>query len=273
MPRRTIYFAKLTSGAQVTLADRGSFHDTILEALDPQHKVERYGRTWRFSRPIDQVEFVLGKLGFTHEGEQEQTDYDEEAEDFVTALAPARQTFFSHFVVDIVAEVVAFEDRGRLIRRQSFLGAFDGLLEAAGLNVTVEPLTDPASLREWAASVERVVRIRASVRNPNPGWVDDAGAVRQLVEETDAESVDVTAKASQDHGLNVGAQWVDGALHQISEEGQGTMSAIGVRGEKESRWTSGQRVRSEELEESPQDASETIWSRIVDMLRGVYDRG
>lgn len=272
MPRRTVYFAKVTRGAQVTMADRASFHDTILEALDPQHKVERYGRTWRFSRPIDQVEFILGKLGFTHEGEQEQTDYDEDAKDFVTALAPARQTFFSHFVIDTAAEVVAFEDRGRLIRRQSFMGAFDGLLEAAGLNVAVDALTDPASLREWAESVERVVRIRATVQNPNPGWVDDAGAVRQLIEETDAESVDVTAKASQEHGLNVGARWVDGALQQISAEGQGSMSAIGVRGERESRWTSGQRVRSEELEESPQDASETIWSRIVDILRGVYDR-
>ena len=142
MPRRTVYFAKVTRGAQVTMADRASFRDAILEALDPQHKVERYGRTWRFSRPIDQVEFILGKLGFTHEGEQEQTDYDEDAKDFVTALAPARQTFFSHFVIDTAAEVVAFEDRGRLIRRQSFMGAFDGLLEAAGLNVAVDALTD-----------------------------------------------------------------------------------------------------------------------------------
>jgi hypothetical protein len=33
MPRRTVSFAKINRGAEVTLADRGSFHDTLLEAM------------------------------------------------------------------------------------------------------------------------------------------------------------------------------------------------------------------------------------------------
>lgn len=156
------------------LLDQTFRHD-ILAAIDPGLKATRYGRRWRFARPVEAEGVVLGKLGFTHEGEEPLTEYDEEKQDFVTALAPARQTHFSHFVVDTDAEVMAFEDRGTLIRRQSFAGAFESLLQEGGFDASLDVLTDPASLREWAQTV-RVTRIHATVRNPNPGWVDDAGA-------------------------------------------------------------------------------------------------
>jgi len=247
------------------------FAPDLLLALDPDKTVSRYGRTWRCSRPIDaDGQFILGKLGFTHEGAEERTEYDETTKDFVTAVALAEETFFSHFVIDATTELIAFEERGALIRRQSFIGAFHSLLGESGLIATVEPLGDPASLSEWAASVERVTRLHAIVKNPNPGWVEDAGALRELVLQTDAESVDVTVKASPGAGLNVGAAWIGGAFQQISLEGQGAMAATGLRGEQESRWTSGQRLRSDSLQEQPTDDSNTIWAALKAKLRSIH---
>lgn len=261
-----MYFAKVTRAAQLKLEDR-DFGADLLRAINPSHKVIRYGRLWRFARPAEVDGFILGKLGFTHEGEEQRTEYDERAQDFVTDMAPASQTYFSHWVADVATEVLAFEDRGRLIRRQSFIGAFQGLTEIADFDASVELLSDPTSLGAWAATVERVLRIRAVVHNPNPGWVRDAGAIRQLVVETDAESADITVKAAPEAGLNVTAEWVSGALQQISHEGQGTMTAMGVRHGRESRWTLGDRPRMEKLDEDLEDESATIWSKIIELLR------
>ncbi len=275
MSRRIIDFAKITRAKQMRLANTADFHSDLLRAIDPANTVTRFGRTWRFSRPVDQDgAFLLGKLGFTHLGEEQRSDYDETKQDFVTAMAPARQTFFSHFVVDTNKEVIAFEERGRLIKRRSFLGAFSGLLVAADFEARVEVLTDPAALREWAETVTRVVRLQTTVRNPNPGWVRDAGAIRQLVEETDAESAAVTVKAAPGAGINVTAPWIEEALQQITAEGQGTMSALGIRPDgHEDRWTSGQRPRSDSLEEDVADDSGTIWQRLVGRLRANFHDG
>ena len=269
MPRRTIYFAKITRDPQRRVFDQ-DFRTDILEAIDPELVEERYGRIWRFSRPVEVAEtLVAGKLGFTHEGEQQQAEYDEVRQDFVTVQAPARQTVFSHFVIATDLEVMAFEDRGREIRRQSFLGAFQGLLHEGDFLASVEELTDPASLADWVASVDRVVRLKAVVHNPNPGWVRPAGAVRALVEQSGAETADVTVTASPDGALDTGAEWIDEVLDQVSTEGQGKMAAVGYRGEHESRWTTGQRVRTETLEEDPGDDSLSIWRRIAGKLREV----
>lgn len=267
MPRRSIYFAKLTRSKQVKLADH-DFRTDVFVAIDPRQIATRYGRTWRFARPHeDNSAFLLGKLGFTHQGEEERINYDEATQDFVTDLEPARQTFFSHFVIDYSTEVVGFEERGRLILKQSFIGAFEDLLRAADFDAQVELLGDPASFRDWAHTVERVVRIRAVVVSPNPGWVQDAGAIRQVVEEADAERVELAARATPDAGLNVDAPWIHGALHQITREGQGSVAAVGLRNDRESRWISGQRLRVETLEEEPFDDSGTIWTKMVGLLK------
>lgn len=264
MPRRTVLFAKITRDRRLFDQD---FRTDTLAAIDPQNTTTRYNRTWRFSRPVEiDDRHIAAKLGFTHEGDQERIEYDEEAEDFVVTPARASETVYSHFVIDTVQEVMAFEVGGA-IERQSFIGAFRNLLSDADYLATVELLTDPAGLRQWAETVDRVVLIRAVVHNPNPGWAADAGAVRELVEEADASVADVTVKASQDGALNVGAEWVNGALQQISTEGQGRMSAVGRRGERESRWASGQRVRTDNIDEEPGEAAQSVWRRLIDKIR------
>lgn len=76
-----------------------------------------------------------------------------QAQDFVTASPPAHQTFFSHFVVDGRIEVIAFEERGSLIRRRSFVAAFEGLLDEADFEAGGKfrqiPLPSGSGLRPW----------------------------------------------------------------------------------------------------------------------------
>jgi hypothetical protein len=180
VPRRTVLFAKITRDPQRRLFDR-DFRTDILAAINPQNRTTRYGRTWRFSRPVEMdADHIAAKLGFTHEGDQERIEYDEEAEDFVVTAARESETLYSHFVIDTSSEVMAFEVGGA-IERQSFIGALKSLLHDADFQSAVELLTDPAGLRQWAETVDRVVAIRALVHNPNPGWAADAGAVRELV--------------------------------------------------------------------------------------------
>jgi hypothetical protein len=262
VPRRTVLFAKITRDPQRRLFDQ-DFRADMLAATNPQNKTTRYNRTWRFSRPVEvDAEHIAAKLGFTHEGNQERIEYDEEAEDFVVTEARESETVYSHFVIDTTSEVMAFEVGGA-IERQSFLGAFKNLLDEADFPATVELLTDPAGLRQWAETVDRVVTIRAVVHNPNPGWAADAGAVRELVQQAEAAVADVTVKASQDGALNVEAAWVNGALQQISTEGQGRMSATGIRKQRESRWVSGQRVRTDSIDEEPGEPAESVWRRLI----------
>jgi len=266
VPRRTVLFAKITRDPQQRMFDQ-DFHTDILRAINPRLVTTRYGRTWRFSRPVDlDADHIAAKLGFTHEGDEERIEYDEEAEDFVVTAARARETVYSHFAIDTTAEVMAFEIGGA-IERQSFLGAFNRLLRDGNFPADVDVLTDPAGLRQWADTVDRVVTIRAVVHHPNPGWAADVGAVKEVIEQADAEVADVTVKASQDAGLNVEANWVNGALQQISTEGQGRMSATGRRGERESRWVSGQRVRMDSIDEEPGETADSIWRRLVEKIR------
>lgn len=268
--RRTVFFAKVTR--KLRLFDR-SFGEDFLEAVQPGGSVTRYHRTWRFSRPrLTQSQFIRGKLGFVQLGEEEIADYDEKLQDFVTRKSVARQAHYSHFVADTDTEILAFEERQPDIRRQSFLGAFRGLIALADFEADVELLSDASSFPEWASKVDRVTRVRAVVHRPNPGYAEDAHAIRDLIEQSGAETVEVLAKPAPGASLDPTAEWIQGALTQVSEHGQGTVAATGQRGESLTQWISERRVRMESIEEEASEESNTIWGKLQERLGLIRDR-
>ncbi|MFP5343553.1 MAG: hypothetical protein ACLGIJ_11615 [Candidatus Limnocylindria bacterium] len=272
MADRTVYFAKITRGPQVGLFDRSLLGD-IVTAIDPHKQVTRYNKTWRFSRPATlEDRFVLGKLGFVRTAPAAETTYDEEREDFVTTVGVANEGSFSMFVIDGEREILSFEERPPDINQQAFLGAFRRLLEEAGFPATVELLTDPRDYAQWVATVDRVVRVRAVVYNPNPGWSEDAGALREVVEQAEAERAEVVAVAPDDGSLNARAPWIEGALDQIAEHGQGQLSAIGVEGELRVRWKTGQVVRTATIRDEDADSPEGVWGWLANKIRDFYGR-
>jgi hypothetical protein len=270
---RTVYFAKITRVGQVGLFDL-SFGEDIAKALEPHHQVTRYSKTWRFSRPTEpEPGFLAAKLGFVRTSPAEETTYDEDLEDFVTTVGVASQGSFSMFVIDTTNEILAFEERPPDINQQNFLGAFKKLLEEeAEFHCRIELLTDPADFAEWARSVDRITRVSALIHNPNPGWNEDAGALREIVEQAAAEHAEVVAVAPQDGTLDATASWIGGALAQIADHGQGRVTAIGVEGETKVRWRSGRRLRTQVIRETEDTTPENVWTWIVARIRDIYGR-
>jgi hypothetical protein len=134
----------------------------------------------------------------------------------------------------------------------------------------VELLTDPRDFGEWVATVERVVRVRAVVHSPNPGWNEDAGALREIVEQAAAEKAEVVAVAPDEGSLNADASWITGALGQIAEHGQGQLTAVGVEGEARVRWRTGTVVRTVAIRDEDADSPEGVWAWIIRKIRDIY---
>jgi hypothetical protein len=263
---REVYFAKITRGPQVGAFDQ-SFADDILAALDPRNSVERYRRRWRASRPRLEDGFIVGKLGFVRTAAAAQTRYDEEQEDFVTAEAVATEGSFSMFAIDTATEILAFEERPNFIRRQSFLGAFRGLLQVADFQASVTLLPDPTEFREFVASVDRLQRIRAVVFAPNPGFREDARNFEEIIESANAQRAEVVAVAKRDESLNPEAPWVSGALDQISTDGKGTLKATGVRQGHKRSWTIGARLQVDVITDEDGVTPEDVWGWLKDRIR------
>jgi hypothetical protein len=254
---RDVYFAKVTR-TQTGLFDR-SFAEDILEGLNPRHDTTRYQRRWRVSRPRLEDGFVVGKLGFVRTAPAAQTIYDEELEDFVTAEGVANEGSFSMFAIDTTTEIMAFEERRPSIRRQSFLGAFRGLLLAADFRASVTLLPDPTEFREFVASVDRLQRIRAVVFAPNPGFRQDARNFEEIIVGANAQRAEVVVVAERDGSLNPGAEWVQGALEQIASEGKGTLRATGVQVGHRRVWTLGARLQIDVIRDEDAQTPEDVW--------------
>ena len=266
MPDCEVYFAKITRGPQTGAFDR-SFAEDILDALDPSHQATRYQRRWRVSRPRHEVDFVVGKLGFVRTSPAAETRYDEEEEDFITAESVANEGSFSMFAIDTRTEIMAFEERPPYIRRQSFLGAFKSLLQAADFRASVTLLPDPTEFREFVESVDRIQRIRAVVFSPNPGFRQDARNFQEIIESANAQRAELVAVAKGDGTLNADAPWVGGALDQIASEGKGSLKGIGVREGHRRSWTLGARLQVDVITEGDGTTQQEVWGWLMERLQ------
>jgi hypothetical protein len=188
----------------------------------------------------------------------------------VTTVGVANEGSFSMFVIDPAREILSFEERPPDIRLQSFLGAFKALLAEADFPASVDLLRDQSGFMEWAATVDRLVRVRAVVYSPNPGWNEDAGAFRQFVEQANAERAEVVAVAPEDGTLEPDAQWIRGALGQIAEQGHGKLTAAGLTGDAKQRWVSGTRLQTTVIGDEDAATPEGVWAWLVRKLREIY---
>ena len=267
MADRTVFFAKITR-RDAFLTE--TFAAWLARAIDPTVTVTRYNRTWRFARQHIQEGFVVSRLGFVRITAGQQTRYDEVEQDFVVEEGEVSKGSFSHFVVDVQREIVAFEERPPEVRPQSFTSNFKALVEESGTRVSIELLADPATFPVWAGSVDRVTTVRAVVQNPNPGWSEDAADIRNLAEQAAAEEVDISAKAVDGESLNAGARWIRGAIEQVAEHGQGSVRATGRRGEDIVHWRSGQSRRTATMPEAIAGLGEAAWAWLAQRLRDIY---
>jgi hypothetical protein len=268
--QRRLFFAKLTRREQ-RVWDH-SFGDDLRAALDPDNVVTRYDRSWRVSQTVTGDGFIAGKFGFVGASEAESGYYDELVHDFVVAQVQREQAPFSHFVVDLATEILAFEERPPEIRLQSFVGAFSKLVAEASPPFEIDVLTDPETYQAWADSVDRVKSLKAVLSRPNPGYVDTVEVLERALEEAEATTVELLAKSSAtDDGLNKDTPWFVGALDQVSSHGQGKLIATGTRNSVTVRWESQRRTKVEILAAPPADDRQ-LWQELVDRIRRNFRR-
>ena len=245
-----------------------TFMQDVVRAASPQLRVTRYSRTWRLSRPQLRGQSLLeGKLGFERLAAQDVTTYDEALEDFVTQLTPSEQGSFSHYVLDLERQYMAFEERPPAIRRQSFVGAFNALLNQSDNNLELSLVADEQSFAQWVESVERLQSFRAWLLLPNPIWKPEVQAIRGIMESTNAKEGEVSVLAhGEGPGLDANAPLIDGTV-AYSVDGNARFSAVGEVGGLRRQYSSDRHALDGSVVESKEDSSEVIWGRLLGVLR------
>lgn len=266
---RTLNFARITKQPGRLLFFPNTA-DAIESCIDPKYRTTRYERTWRFSKAhrLD-ARFLAAKLGFVRAGEHEAVHFDEEQGDFVEVKRPSEEGNFSHFVVDTEHYVLVFEERLPDVRRQSFLGAFRALVrDEAKQPLEIEALSSHAKFRQWLETIDRLVRFRAVLSPPNPSWRPGTDDVRKLIEGTAADRVIVEASVEErgDGSLKVDTSIID-ASAEHAEGGYARIKAVGLRQDRRREFSSDQNIETDRIEETHDDTSETIFTKVAASLR------
>jgi len=188
MPKMYVCFSKIARKPQRNLFQR-SFSDDIREIVNPDLEIERYGRTWRFSKYIEQDGYLTGKLGFRAAGTETVTDYDEEAKDYVEHLIDSRLSGYVLCALDPSKQVLAFEIKPPIIEYQSFKGAFALFLNSypdAGL--VFEDYVETAKFLAWVENdIDRMTSFKATLRIPNPDFSKETDYLYDTLERTNAD--------------------------------------------------------------------------------------
>lgn len=262
--RRQLWLAKINR-RDYTLLDH-DFQTDVLAALSPDASVTRHGREWRLSKPKYRSGLISGKLGFARPQRLEGLRYDEEAKDFVVETSAAEQGNFAFYVIDVKSQVLAFETRLPDIKRQSFLGAFKKILATGDYRFEVDLLSDERDFERWLSEVDVVTNFRIAIRPPNPSSSQRAEEVRKLIEETNADSVILEAKASEDDGLEVKDSLL-GAAAEHAARGNGTFKLTALKGTARRFYNSAHKLVTAQVTIRRDDDEASIVRKLADALR------
>jgi hypothetical protein len=195
--------------------------------------ITRYGRLWRMAKPTRAGQVIRGRIGFEREGGTAEL-WDDTAQDFYATRLPEGTT--SPFA-DLEMHVAAFQLRPGIIRRRTFTGAFEALLNRARTSTRwrVEDLVRHVSWSQWIADVDRIVELKIRVERPNPRW-GGRRRLQRLVEDSGSEVISLAARAPLDAetGLNIRQGLLAEAIEH-ADENYGQRTAIGeitIEGDK-----------------------------------------
>jgi hypothetical protein len=237
--------------------------------FNPETAVERYGRTWHLSQPLDDGLHIIGKLGFARRSASSSVTYDTVKHDFVEVEAPLEQGNFVYYMLDIPSRILAFEERPPDIRRRSFLGALTAILREQRFRWDIDLLADEASFESWLTDVEKVTRYRASILRPNPSPIRHAREVRELVEETNADRLTIEATAGQDSSGLVVQDTILEATADHAADGNGNFKATGVKNGRRRFFDSLRRLRTRQLTLPPDATADELLTQLAEELASV----
>ncbi len=265
--KRQVSVAKVNRRS-LTLLDH-DWSEDLLAALDPDRTTVRYNRRWRLSQPEVRDGYVQGQLGFVRPSAVESVDYNEAEHRYQVEAGWAVAGSFTHFVIDLGSQLMAFEERPPDIRRQSFLGAFKSLMDSSATPFDLELVSDPRSLDAWLSDVETVTRFHATIHPPNPEWRDRVEEVRQIVTSTNADPLTIEAKSDpgQDgRGLNIKETVLEGVADHAAA-GNGRYRLTGLKASSRRFFDSARRLVTGEFHLSADDWEDTIYERLKSTLQ------
>lgn len=216
------------------------FHDfdgLLMDSLVPGTAVERYNRVWRMGPVTRRGRFVQSRLGFQRSGGTAEL-WDEDAGDFIQRALVEGYT--SPFDIDVERKLVAFQVRPGLIEPNSFIGAFEALLDesSAYQGWSVAHVNNAVEFDDWVESKGRIDQILVRLERPNPNY-EDRDAVESIVEGANASSVTLRVVAAKGdvEGVNLDDPLLSEAIEHAFA-GYGYFTAVaGTRGSLE-RWDS-----------------------------------
>ena len=270
MARLLIFFGKVAYKPQRTLfqALGAKFIDDIKEVVNPDTPISRYGRTWRVSQPVCKDKFFMGKLGFMSSATETKTYYDEKQKDFIEQPVDTKQGYYIQWVIDLSTQMIAFEAKPPDIKYQSFIGAFGSLLnERPDIGLTIEGIVQSARFFEWATQVDRITKFTAHLRPPNPDFASRPRFIRELLEDTNADSAKVELSKNKESSETLNTQKTIRDLVKYGEDGYSTISAHGFRNESPTTFDSKREMPIEQIDVPPPTSVDKIWDYIIEALK------
>lgn len=111
------------------------------------------------------------------------------------------------FVVSLPQRMVSFQYATRDVKLHTVTGNLQALLNEEGTySWEVAPLSLRRTFEDWHSSVGSIATLRALLRQPNPNW-EDREKIADLLDGLQAESVRLSARASQGVSIDSDSNW------------------------------------------------------------------
>ena len=155
------------------------------------------------------------------------------------------------------------------------MGALQGLFEESRVTLKVSVDREPVSFEDWVGQVERVTQFQGQAHVPNPGYRGRVKQLETIIEESNAESVKLIAKAaSSGPGLDI-EDSVLGAFVEHAEARDGKYGEFSAKAESEGNrveYRDGMSDAVDHVPETPGEDSDSIWGKLVSKMKQVADR-
>lgn len=200
----------------------GMEFDELVGALVGGTRTATYGRTWVMTEPHVNGDYVHGRIGIVTDVEQ----WDEESHEFHPGTIEAG--YATPYLLHLPTRRLVFQTRGSLIKAQSFVNAFEHLLEATDAATTWRVRLAERDM-DWAdflASVERIEKMSIRMERPNPRFRSDLAEA--LVSDTESASATVTLRADENGSVDSDSEVVEQLMAHA--EAYGNTTATGTYG-------------------------------------------
>ncbi len=258
----------------MTIFESGDFAADIKQVLVATSSVERFGRSWRLSRPVEQADgtVLTGKLGFERVGETESVIYDEASQDFISREERSQEGAFVHYALHYESQYMVVEIDPPDIRPESVRGALRDLIQENpyGHRFEVDFVSNGQAFVDWLSDVTEVATFKVSIRRPNPDF-GRSREIRELLEESNAARVSIDARAAKNESLEI-EKSPFGAYAEYATDEHGRVQAQGYRDESPSSYDSDQHRLSQTIEAETREPSETLFDKLIDALRWVISQ-